>query len=221
MHLSELPFASINNEELIQLLQLDRLNMCSRIIDYFHDLNFDPLAILDDKYNNNTDLDVNNFYKQTRNLNVPESEYMFIDSLSSTNVNATFSILSLNIRSIPTNLQQFADTVLACSNIHFDVLGFSETRLDSELALIYQLPGYHLYTKCRNRNGGGVALYITNVHHSSMVTEFSHTDPSIECLGVNILIMNKSYLVIYIYRPPSGNMNYFFDKLTNSTISQQ
>ena len=65
MHLSELPFGSINNEKLIQLLQLDGLNMCSRMIDYFHYLNFDPLAILEDKYNNNTDLDVNNFYKQT------------------------------------------------------------------------------------------------------------------------------------------------------------
>ena len=67
---------------------------------------------------------INNFYKQIRNLTVPESEYKFIESLSSTNVNATFSILSLNIRSIPTNLQQFAEPVLACSNIHFDVLGF-------------------------------------------------------------------------------------------------
>ena len=36
--------------------------MCSIMIDNFYDLNFDPLATLNDKYNNNTDLDVNNFY---------------------------------------------------------------------------------------------------------------------------------------------------------------
>lgn len=78
---------------------------------------------------------------------------------------------------------------------------FSETRLGSDLASLYQLPGYNLYTKCRNRNGGFVALYITSAYHLSVSTDLSHLD-SLECLGVDTVIMDKIYLVICIYTLP-------------------
>ena len=42
---------------------------------------------------NNPDLDVNNFYIQTRNINVPISEYKFFDSVSSLNVNVSLVLL--------------------------------------------------------------------------------------------------------------------------------
>ena len=204
---NDLPFASIDDTDLHALF------VDSSISDvYLHNMIFDPVTILDDKYNN--ELDVNNFYVQTRHLNIPQSEYIFLDSFFTPDSNTNFTILSLNIRSVPTNLQYFADSVLTHPCIKCDVIGFSETRLDCDLSSLYQIPGYNLYTKNRNRHGGGVALFVSNIYQSSMSNDFSYLDSSIESVSANVKIIDKTILVICVYRPPSGNINDFLDKLT-------
>lgn len=70
-----------------------------------------------------------------------------------------------------------------------------------------------MFTKCRNRHGGGVSVYVNNRFPSILVEEFSLLNNSIECLGVDIKIMGKSYLLICIYRPPNGEVNIFIDTL--------
>ncbi|MPC55798.1 hypothetical protein E2C01_049742 [Portunus trituberculatus] len=54
-------------------------------------------------------------------------------------------------RSVATNLQYFADTVLIHPCIKCDVSGLTETRLDSDLSPVYQLLDYSLFTKSRNK----------------------------------------------------------------------
>lgn len=115
-----------------------------------------PLSALDNKYNNELDIDI--FYTRIRQLNIPTPEYLFLDFFSVIGNSDIFTIIGFNILSVPTNLQYFNDTVLSSLPLKVDVLGFSETRLDSDLIPVYQLPGYNLHTKCRNRNGGGVAM---------------------------------------------------------------
>ena len=154
-------------------------------------------------------------------MTIPHSEYIFLDSFATLN-NANFNILSLNIRSIPTNLNYFADSVLTHPCIKCDVIGFSETRLDSDLSPIYQLPGYSQYTKCRNRHGGGVALFVSDRYISNLCDDFCYINSFLECVGASILecvgasikISNKNILVLSIYRPPSGNVGDFLDKLS-------
>lgn len=68
-------------------------------------------------------------------------------------------IINDNIPSIPTTLQSILDIVLGNVSRVLRVLAFTETRLDDNLALVYHLPGYKIYTMNRNRHGGGVALY--------------------------------------------------------------
>ena len=70
MIFNELPFTSIDNADFLALF-VDTSN------DYLYNMNFDPVSILDDKYNH--ELDVTNFYVQTRHLNIPQSAYIFLD----------------------------------------------------------------------------------------------------------------------------------------------
>lgn len=63
-----------------------------------------------------------------------------------------------------------------------DIIGFTETRLDGNLAPLYSLPGYNSYNSFRNMNGGGVALYITSSFHSYLSAGLSRLDASVECL---------------------------------------
>ena len=97
--------------------------------------------------------------------------------------------------------------------MYFDVIGLQETRLDQALAPLYQLPGYNMFTKCRNRHGGGVSLYIKNRYSSKEIGEFTILNNSVEILGVDFGIMSKLYLVLCIYRPPRGDINIFISTL--------
>ena len=188
---SELPFAYVNNYDLISLFTSDSPRQINT-------KSFDPFAIIDEKYN--SDLNVIHSCIHSGYLNVPKSDYVFLDSLSSINNNSTktTTLLSMNIRSIPTNIQSFIDLILANSCVRFDVIGFTETRLDYDLISVYQLPGYNMFTKCRNRNGGGVAVYITSNFYCTMLNEFSFIEPSIECLGVECIVADKT-IFIYMY----------------------
>ena len=72
-----------------------------------------------------------------------------------------FKIAHLNIRSLVKNIDQFS---LYLHNQQFDIVSLNETMLDDFLLdnEIY-LNGYDLIRKERNRNGGGVAIYVRSI----------------------------------------------------------
>lgn len=72
-----------------------------------------------------------------------------------------------------------------------------------------------MFSKCRNRNGGGVAMYITTDYNSNIFTDFSFTEPCMECLGVEGTLADKKRLLICIYRPSSGNVESFLNRLND------
>ena len=202
---SELPFFSIGNDDF-----LNQMNNNSSLSTFV----FNPLDLIHDKYT--SELDVNQSSLFSAYQNIPKTAYAYVDSLNLKNTGtSTFSILNMNIRSIPTNLQIFVDSFLIHAGIKIDVLAFTETRLDHDINKLYQLPGYNMFTKSRNRYGGGVALYFSDYHHSTLIEQFCCVESFIECLGVEHIIHNKKYLCICIYRPPGGCMNSFMTVLND------
>ena len=71
-------------------------------------------------------------------------QYIFLNDinrkLSEANV---FSVLIMNIRSLANNLQILIDQCLT-DNDKFDVMGFSETRLDNNIESFYALKCYNM-----------------------------------------------------------------------------
>ena len=67
-------------------------------------------------------------------------------------------------------------------------MAFQETRLNSNITTLFQLPGYNLYTQCRNTEGGGVALYVSNSYLSSIVNNMCCTFNYLECVAVEVKI---------------------------------
>lgn len=165
-----------------------------------------------DKYNNG--LNISNLYLRFRDLNFNKSKYIHSDSSIRTCDNVV-SLLTHNIRSIPLNLQHFVDTLLTNFNTNYNILGFTETRLEHHLAPLYQLPGYCMYTNCRNTHGGGVAIYISNSLNSLALKNFTMMETWIETIAVQTLFCGKKSLLLCIYRPPSGNTNMFINTLTD------
>ena len=72
-----------------------------------------------------------------------------------------FKIGHINIRSLVKNIDQLR---IYLSNKKYNILSVNETMLDSSIPNDeININGYDIVRKDRNRNGGGVALYIRSV----------------------------------------------------------
>ena len=90
---------------------------------------------------------------------------------------------------------------------------FQKTWLDNDIVPLFQLQGYKLYTQCRNCEGGGVALFVTDSVTSSLGLDLCCTQPFLECVCVEVGSSHGNYIYACVYRPPNGNLNYFMAKL--------
>lgn len=91
-----------------------------------------------------------------------------------------FKLICLNIRSITKNFDMFI-TTLYRSQVHFDVIIFTECWL-TESTLIKNIPGYHFYkTNNLTNQNSGVVIYIKNTWNVT-VTEPDLADTN--CLAV-------------------------------------
>ena len=198
------PFDNVSDEDLLHIVNFSEV--------FRDEINesFDPLSVEDDKYNN--DLDVNQFYLRSRHVSFPKSEYTFLANFSSLCTESHLKLFTMNIRSISTNFQYFKDTVLSGS-VTYDVLGFTETRLDADISPLYTLPTYEMYTNDRNRYGGGVAVYVSKRFSGYKVDECNRMETFIESVGVEVKCNSKLFIFICIYRPPQGNVNDFLNTL--------
>ena len=204
----ELPFASLTNDSLQNVLS----DNSQSIVSNYEDLEFHPFSVDNEKYN--FDLEVNEFLLRNRLSNTPHTHYALLNDLTLES-NRTVTIFNLNIRSIPKNFQILQDTVLHNFENNFDVMGFTEIRLDPHMCSLYELPGYYMYTNSRNVHGGGVALYVSTDYNTSVLNQLEFSNPSIETLGVVTTIVDKKYLFLCIYRPPNGNFNDFLNVMTD------
>lgn len=204
----ELPFNTICDA----VLQLAIHSYLQSNENNFDNLEFNPFFIDNEKYNK--DLEVNEFLVHNRFIGVPKSKYIFLDNLTQLS-NKALTILNLNIRSIPKNLQLLKDTVMYNSSIKFDIIGLTEIRLDSSLCTLYEIPGYNMFTCSRNVHGGGIALYISTDYDSSAQSQFTISEPFIEAIGIETIIVNKKYLSMCIYRPPNGNLDNFLSEMAD------
>ena len=123
-------------------------------------------------------------------------------------------MLSLNIRSITRNLEEFlVDFALDC---HLpDFVSFCETRLTVELNALYEIPNYCLFSNPRNTSGGGVAMYINREHSTVLLNDINYMSPDFESIFVSVAVRGKKYICGCVYRPPAGDMQVFLHKLSD------
>ena len=94
-----------------------------------------------------------------------------------------------------------------------EVLALNETRLDDVIDNDeLHVPGYILHRKDRNRNGGGVAMYVSEKYSSHFInTQLENND--IESLWVKIMLPHGNHFVVgTAYRSQEMvNKAYFFE----------
>ena len=97
---------------------------------------------------------------------------------------------------------------------HIDILVITETKLDNSLPTSqFLVKGFaELFRLDRNRNGGGVMIYIRDDIPSRLLSE--HVFPSdIEGLFIELNFRKYKWLLLGTYHPLSKSDQYYFNKL--------
>lgn len=169
----------------------------------FLNLVFDPSLSENDKYDNY--IDGCNFFSIS---DIPKTEYVYLSNFPLSSAN-TLSILNLNIRSIPKNLQYFVDNVVYHSDIKLNITGLTEIRLNQSISSLYNLPGYHLFVNARNVYGGGTAIYADSELEATLLSEFTISYDFIETVRIEVNFFLRKCVYMCVYRPPNGNFYQF------------
>ena len=116
----------------------------------------------------------------------------------------------LNINTISPKFDEFKLMVSG----YFDAIIVTETKLDDSFPKAqFCIDGFSIpYRLDRNRNGGGLMIYVRDDIPSKMLTK--HNLPEdIEAAFIELNFRKCKWLLCATYRAPSQNHNYFFDNI--------
>ena len=118
----------------------------------------------------------------------------------------------LNINSVRNKFESTNELI----RNNFDIFVITESKLDSSFAdSQFHVPGYRLFRKDRNKNGGGLMCYINQDLPVKIVTSYKFPR-NLKVLPIEITIGKRKILLLGLYRPPSYNENDFLFHLENT-----
>lgn len=208
--LFELPFRSINDNVFMELFETKKLTLEEKI----KELNNIDLNLISDSINDlNDEFDPDiNFYSQ---IKPAKSRYVCngnFENITKTNLH-DMSLVHLNCRSIRKNFMKLL-TMLRSFKHTFDVIAISETWLkDTDDISLYSIDGYDMeYMNRKNKEGGGVCIYIKNNYSVKKLNEFSFQDPDLmDSLTIEIEFNSQKITVNCVYKPPKVKVNSFLE----------
>ena len=102
----------------------------------------------------------------------------------------TFAQLNVNA------IKNKFDSLVELIKENVDILLISETKIDSSFPTAqFLINGFTTYRRDRNRNGGGMLLYIREYIPSNLL----HTDDIIEGFYIEISIRKKKWLLVCLF----------------------
>ena len=155
------------------------------------------------------DPDINFFTPKT-------CDYFLIDQFNDLFTSApctdlpSLSLLHLNIRSLPRNLEQFTN-LLSCLSLKFSMIGLSETWLTQNSSFT-DIPGYNFINQNREgKAGGGVAIFLSDSLEFKMRDDLNFNNHDLfEALFIEVQIPHgKNIIAGVVYRPPNNNSDAF------------
>ena len=120
---------------------------------------------------------------------------------------------NLNINSLRYKFDELS--LLMVDNI--DILVLTETKLDETFpSSQFNIEGYSVpYRLDRNKNGGGVLIYIKE-NIGSKILKKHMIESDIEVLLIEVNFRKSKWLLVGTYHPPSQNDQYYFDMLSKT-----
>ena len=109
----------------------------------------------------------------------------------------------INIRSLLPKIDEIRYIV---TSINIDCLSINESMLSSSISdSEVEIPGFYVFRNDRNRNGGGVVLYVKDYLSPHVICKNFHS----HSVWVDIKVKNVHFTIGSIYRPPNAPVSYF------------
>lgn len=127
--------------------------------------------------------------------------------------NQNLRIAHINVRSLIAGFGEFVDIVLSEG---FDIIAVTETWLTPDiLNNITSIPGFTFYRQDRGMGrGGGVGVYVSKKLNVQIIDDIDITPSAhLEHIWLKVKLKTKTLVLGNIYRPPSGNLNFFINQL--------
>ena len=164
----------------------------------FLNRNIDP----DENYFNHSDF--TDIFNSCRYFSVPEFE-----TISQSKAPYPF-IFSANVRSFYANFDKFE--LIFTSNKKPDILVLCETWFEDSNKC--DLPNYHSFHTIRGR-GGGISVYVKSDLNCHSIPRFSYQNSLIEINCVKVLLGDKWFFILGVYRPHGETVSNFVEELTS------
>lgn len=168
------------------------------------------------------------FVKNFGNSNYYKEDMFNGNYAQMTNNNDYFSIIHMNIRSVPKHLDDFTQYLTNLQH-SFRIIGLTETWLKEDNSFMGNINGYNCEYTCRhNRTGGGVSMYVQSglLYKRRRNLEMSQdgTESVVLELDKQQIKLSKNVLIAVIYRPPNKDIASFnkeLDDLLSITKKEQ
>lgn len=189
---------------------VDSSNLDSQIFKPFDSSVFDP-------YNGDIDPDQNFFSSfDVSSLCLRYNETQFNDLCTSMSGDI-FSTFHLNIRSLPSNYDNFIH-YLSSLRHNFSVIALSETWLTEDSKEMFKIPKYKSVHRVRvNRSGGGVSLFFEENYdfkiREDLILKTVQDDVESLFLELNSASHEKNIIVGVVYWPPHSVIKDFNESL--------
>ena len=120
----------------------------------------------------------------------------------------SFSVLSLNIRSIRKNFSSFL-SFLTLLTFKFSVIILCETWLSDGTDFGFSIDGYKSVGVNRNIFGGGIKLYYSEMYNIEIIDAMTYVRDYIEVVSAILTYEKLKLFICAIYRPPSSSAHLF------------
>lgn len=130
------------------------------------------------------------------------------------NCDYNFKLCHQNLQSIGNSADKI-NFMLKQENPH--IFGVTEHWKTKDVLETYGISGYKLISSfCRKDGYGGSAIYSVNEVKCLEKPEIRNcaVENIIECAGVELRISDTKIICLIVYRPPKGNIELFFEKLS-------
>ena len=161
------PFCELDDFEFHYYMQTTFRTNENHTINRLNEIVFDQFNLVYDEYDYDLNPDLNFF--SCSGITDIRCRYRFNDTIQDSLIEPdsnkhVFSMLSMNINSIPKNLNYFETTCLDTIDFKFDILSFCETKLSDDIEQLYEIKNYKKFTNNNSRKSGGVALFIKDTY---------------------------------------------------------
>ena len=159
---------------------------------------------------------------QPNNSSILTKDYPLPSKIQTFNNTDTFSILTINTRSLNKNFDRLS-TLLTELKFDPSVISISETWINQTRPLLHSLNNYLFINQPNVGQVGGAGMFIKKDLNFNIIENYNLNLEQCEDIWINLQLQNKNLIIGTIYRHPSNDLLNFKEKFleTVETLNNQ